>query len=363
MAAPEEKHRNRHKPGTAPGTLVAPKGAPFPKIHVMAWDEDNLVEQDVSTAGEVEPLLKKWRVVWINIDGLGSAEIIEKFGELLNMHPLVLEDILGLHQRPKTEDYGDQLFLVTRMADLRGEFLATEQVSLFIGKNFVISFQETVGDCFDPVRERIRFGKGRRVRFSRPDYLAYAILDAIIDGYFPILDHYNERLNTLEDKVVENPHRNLIHHIHGIKRDLHLLRHNLWPMREMVNGFADDEEIVSEETRTYLRDCHDHIIQVLDILETYRERASGMIDIYLSSVSNKLNEVMQVLTIIATIFIPLSFIASVYGMNFDTAVSPWNMPELHWAYGYPFALGLMAATAGGLLLWFRRKGWFGRKND
>lgn len=351
--------KKHHKPGTAPGTLVAPEGAESPVIRLMAWNEDDLIEQDIGAPEEITSFLKKWPVVWINVDGLGSTDIVERLGKIFKIHPLALEDLFNLHHRPKTEDFEDHLFIISRMASLKKDMLDIEQLSLFVGERFVLSFQERAGDCLDPVRERIRYGKGRRIRFSRADYLAYAIVDAVIDGYFPVLEAYGEKLNLLEDSVVENPHKELIANIHDIKRDLRYLRHGMWPMREMVSAFAANDEIVHEDTRPFLRDCHDHIIQVLDMLETYRERASGLIDIYLSSLGNRTNEIMRVLTIIATIFIPLSFIAGLYGMNFDPSTSPFNMPELRWPYGYPFALAVMAAIAGGLLLWFRRKGWLG----
>lgn len=354
----------RQKPGTAPGTLVPPEGAAASRVHVMAWNEDEIEEFDIKNDAGVESLpslLKRWPVVWINVDGLGSTALIEKFGEVFGLHPLALEDVLHTHQRSKTDDYDDHIFTVTRMARLIDDNLDSEQISIFLGKKFVLTFQERPGgDCLDPVRERVRHGKGRRIKFSNADYLVYAIIDAIVDGYFPVLEYYGEKLNELEDRTIENPHHDLVHEIHEIKRDLRVLRHGAWPMREMVSGLTTSGSgLVRDKTLPYLRDCHDHIIQVMDLLETNRERASALIDIYLSSITHRTNEIMRVLTIIATIFIPLSFIASVYGMNFDTAVSPWNMPELEWAYGYLFALALMAGVAGGLLNWFWRKGWLG----
>ena len=322
---------------------------------MMAYDSATLTERTIKTPDEILPFLQSSNVVWVNICGLGSTELLEEFGCLLNLHMLALEDVLNTSQRPKTEDYGDHLFIVTRMAGVRDNILDIEQVSMFVGKKFVLTFQEKTGDCLDPVRARIR--AGGRLRTLHSDYLAYAIIDAVIDGYFPVLENYGEKLYALEDEVVGQPRHELITRIHESKRDLRSLRHSLWPMREMLNGFSADTDVVREETRPYLRDAHDHIIQILDMLETYREMASGLVDIYLSSVSNRMNEVMKVLTIIATIFMPLSFLVGLYGMNFNTNISPWNMPELNWRFGYFFALGLMATVAGGLLAYFRRRKW------
>ncbi len=352
--------QTRHKPGTAPGTLVPPPDAPFSRMHLMAFDLDNIVESTPAKPEDVLPYLQKWPVTWLNVDGLGSTDMIEKLGALFNLHPLSLEDVLHTHQRPKTEEFSDYIFVVIPMGRLIDDTLNVEQISLFLGKNFVITFQERPdGDCFDPVRERIRHGKGRRVKFSLPDYVAYALIDAVIDGYFPVLEYYGRKLDEIEDDVVARPDRRQISRAHSIKRDLHYIKHTIWPMREMINGLMVDYHLIREETRPYLRDCYDHLIQILDFLETYRERSSSLVEIYLSSISNKMNEVIQVLTIISTIFIPLSFIASVYGMNFDPQRSPWNMPELEWTYGYPFVLSLMALVAGILLFFFWRKGWLG----
>jgi len=352
--------RKKKKPGTAPGTLTAPEGAPASVMTMMAYNHENLTEKEIASPDEIAPFLQSCDVVWVNIDGLGTVEILEEFGRILNLHMLALEDVLNTNHRPKTEDYGDHLFIVTRMASLKEGNLDIEQISLFVGKKFVLTFQEKAGDCLDPVRNRIRNGKRIRVLYS--DYLAYAIVDAISDGYFPALETFGELLYALEDEVVKRPRQELIARIHDTKRDLRSLRHSLWPMREMLNGFAADTDVVREQTRPYLRDAQDHVIQALDMLETYREMASGLLDIYLSSVSQKMNEVMKVLTIIATIFIPLSFIAGVYGMNFDTSY-PLNMPELRWEYGYPAVMGCMAAVAIGLLFYFKRRGWLGRDMD
>jgi magnesium transporter len=306
----------------------------------------------------VAAFLKKYQVVWVNVDGLGDAGLLDRLGAVLGLHVLALEDVLNTRHRPKVEAYEDNLFAVTRMARIRGGSLDIEQVSLFLGKRLVVSFQERPGDCFDPVRERIRKG-GTRLRFLGADYLAYALIDAIVDGYFPVLEHYSECLDEAEDKIVADPANHTIERIHELKRDFQVLRHGVWPFRELLRDLSDEMPFIKEETKLFLRDCHDHVIQVADILETFRERAAGLTDLYMSSLSNRLNEVMKVLTIIATIFIPLGFIAGLYGMNFDPDASPLNMPELRWYLGYPFALVVMLLVAAGLVYYFRRKGWIG----
>jgi magnesium transporter len=269
---------------------------------------------------------------------------------------LALEDAVNTHQRPKVEEYDDHLFVVALMVDANGS-ADTEQVAFFIGEGYVITFQERPGDCFENVRDRIRKATGR-IRTAGADYTAYALLDAIVDGYFPALEKMGDRLEVLEDRVIGTPESGNITELHDLKRDLLLLRRAIWPHREVFNTLIRDEHpLIAKETKLFLRDCYDHTVQLMDIVETYREMASGLVDVHISSVSVKLNEVMKVLTIVATVFIPLSFIASVYGMNFDRETSPWNMPELGWYLGYPFALLLMCASAAGLLWYIWKKGW------
>jgi len=261
-------------------------------------------------------------------------------------------------QRPKVERYEDCLFLVARMMSL-GERLDSEQISIYLGSGFVLTFQERVGDCLDPVRHRIREGAGR-IRSQGADYLAYALLDAVIDHYFPVLEELGERLEALEDEVLRHPSPAVISRIHAAKRDLLALRRVVWPQRESLHWLLREPiPLLAEDTRLHLRDCYDHVAHVMDMVETFRELASGLVDAYQSSLSNRMNEVMKVLTIIATIFIPLSFLAGLYGMNFSAESSPWNMPELRFYFGYPLALALMAVVAGVMLIYFRRKGWIG----
>lgn len=353
--------QKKRVPGTVPGTLVPPEGASAPRITVIAYDEHEITEHVIDNPADVQKFMTEGKTVWIDVDGLGSVETLRAFGKMFNLHVLTLEDVLNLNHRSKAETFRDYIFVVTRMATIQNDVLDLEQISLFIGRNYVLTFQERPGgDCLGPVRTRLRQNIGPYIRRRGADYLAYALIDAIIDAYFPVIEHYSDRLDALEDKVIGDPQREIIPVLHDFKRDLQSMRHDLWPMREMVNALRADHDFIQEETRPFLRDCSDHVIQILDILETYRERSASLVDIYLSSISNKMNEVMQVLTIIATIFMPLSFIASLYGMNFDTS-SPYNMPELHWRYGYLFSLGLMGVVAAGLLYFFYRRGWLGKR--
>ena len=354
---PVRKRRNRrpHK-SEAPGTLVSDPNAPRPVVHVMGYGPEEFHEEEVRDIGALAAMRGKWPVLWVNVDGVGDAGTIARLGEIFGLHRLALEDVTSVQQRPKVESYGEYLFVVARMIFSDGR-LRTEQVSMFLGKDFLLTFQERPGDCFDPVRERIRKGQGH-IRQAGHDYLAYSLLDAIVDSYFPVLEDYGERLENLEQEVITVSDERTIASILGTKRDLLTLRRTLWPTRDLFNSLLRDAAAhFSTETLIYLRDCYDHTFQVIDTLETYRESASGLLDVYLSSVSNRMNSVMKVLTIIATIFMPLTFIAGIYGMNFNPHKSPWNMPELNWYWGYPFTLTLMLLVLAGMLYFFRRKRW------
>jgi len=326
---------------------------------VITYGPEGVIEQEIQTPEAIAQFVGRWPVVWVNVDGLGDVDTIRQIGEIFSLHGLALEDVVNVHQRPKVEAYEKYLFVVLHML-LAGERLATEQLSLFLGSNFVLTFQERPGgDSFALVRDRVRKNQGR-IRTAGSDYLAYALLDAVVDSYFPALEQYGERLDAIEQEVITRPDRDTASNINRIKRDLLVLRRALWPLREIINSLLrEGTALLAEETRTHLRDCYDHAVQIIDLLETDRETAFGLLDFYLLSISNRTNEIMKLLTIIATIFIPLSFIASVYGMNFRPEASPWNMPELNWYWGYPLALGLMAAVTAGLLRYFRRKGWLG----
>lgn len=350
--------KRRTRPGAAPGTMVADPKAQRSAISLFAYGDEQFVERENVSVDDIRAIKGTTPNLWVNIDGLADIDIITELGNLFGLHSLAMEDVVNVHQRPKAEEYDDHVFVVSRMIVAEGD-IATEQVSLFLGRDFVLTFQEQPGDCFNPVRDRLRRHKGR-IRQSGGDYLAYALIDTVVDAYFPVLEEYGERIEILEDAVVTEPRPELIERVHSMKRDLLGLRRAIWPHREMINALIRDEnDLVSDQTRIFLRDCYDHTIQLMDIVETYREIASGLVDVYLSSMSTRLNDIMKVLTIIATIFMPLSFIASLYGMNFDRSVSPWNMPELGWRYGYPFALAIMAISAALLVYYFFREHWIG----
>jgi magnesium transporter len=347
----------RAAPGAAPGSLIPDPQAHSTTIHCLSFEAQRLIEERDCSAADL-PFKGAAGVLWIDIVGLGNAELIQAMGDRYGLHQLALEDVLNVHQRPKVEDYEDHLYLVLRMAK-SGTGAETEQVSIFLAEGLVMTFQERAGDCFDPIRQRIRQGKGR-VRSMPSDYLVYAIIDAIVDGYFPVVDATGEALAALEDDVVIDPQPTHIERLHELKRDLLSIRRAIWPTRDMLSALLrGDLPFLTDETRVYLRDAHDHTVQLIDIVETYREIASGLVDAYLSSQGTKLNEVMKFLTIMSTVFLPLTFVAGLYGMNFDRA-SPWNMPELGWRLGYPFALLVMAGAAAGLIYLFWRKGWLGR---
>lgn len=350
-------HR-RTSPGASPGTLVADPQAAQPDIHVIQYEVDAITLDSNVEIDALTTRLEDRGVTWVDVYGLGNIDLIKTIGERFDIHELALEDIINVHQRPKLEEYDDHLFIVARMY-VEGRDMDSEQLSIFVGKNYVLTFQERSGDCLEPVRNRIRQSRGR-IRKSGADYLSYAILDAVIDAYFPVLENYGETVEALEGQVTSFSEENVMGKIHQIKRDLLALRRAIWPMREAINALIRDETpLIKKQTRVYLRDCYDHTVQLMDMVETYREIAASLVDIQLSALSMRMNEVMKVLTIIATIFIPLGFIAGVYGMNFDRSTSPWNMPELGWYLGYPFAIGVMSLVAFGLALFFWRKGWFG----
>ena len=343
------------KAGLPPGSLVyiGDKRAEQANISVIDYDESHCYEKTTSQIRECLTLKNEKTVTWIDVDLVHQVELVEKIGECFGFHPLVLEDILNTDQRPKLEDFGDYLFVVLRMLGSNGHNngIVSEQVSIIVGPNYVISLQEREMDVFDSIRERIRTSKGR-MRKLGADYLAYTLLDAIIDNYFVVLEKLGERIEDLEEQLVANPTPAVLHSIHKLKRDMIQIRKSVWPLREVIAALERGESsLISEPTRVYLRDVYDHTIQVIDTLETFRDMVSGMLDIYLSSVSNRLNEVMKVLTIIATIFIPLTFIVGVYGMNFK------YMPELEWHWGYPAVMLIMLAIGLCMLVFFRKKRW------
>jgi len=345
-------HR-RTAPGAAPGSLVPDPQAPKPLVRLLAYDGKECVEREIRTTAEIKQIaqtLEKYPVTWVNVQGLGDVDVVRKLGEVFGLHPLALEDVLNNHQRSKVEPYGDTLFIVARMLE-GGMTLANDQLGMFLGKRFVVTFQHLVGDCFDPLRERIRRERGV-VRNCGPDYLAYAILDSVVDSYFPIAEGFGEHIEQLEEEIIGHADGEMIARVHTVKSKLLTMRRAVWPLREALHVLVrDPNPLICDETRVYLRDCADHTFQIIDLVEMYRELTSNLMDLYHSSLANRTNEVMQVLTVIATIFIPLTFIVGVYGMNFD------YMPELRWKYGYAMVWGVMLTLAGSLLWVFRRKGW------
>jgi magnesium transporter len=323
------------------------------RITYLDYDEPNFQEKQISDISECFPFKTTPTVTWINIDGIHQIDIMEKLGKQFELHPLILEDILNTQQRPKFEDFEDRIFVVLKMLSYNDQRQRTyaEQVSLVLGPNFVISFQEKVGDVFEPIRDRIRNAKGR-IRRMGADYLAYSLLDAVVDNYFVILEKISEKVESMEEELVAKPTEKTLQQIHSLKREMIFLRKSVWPLRELINSLQKSESsFIKESTQIYLRDIYDHTIQIIDTIESLRDTVSGMLDVYLSSISNRMNAVMKVLTIIATIFIPLTFIAGIYGMNFK------YMPELEWRWGYGIVILVMVVVAVLMLLYFRRKKW------
>lgn len=347
-------HRLNKKPGTAPGTIIAPheNEGEATKIRLFQYDKGFVQDKKNITASAVS-VPKGTSRLWLDVVGLRNIKEIETIGETFHLHPLLLEDITHTDQRPKFDAYDGVLYIAARMFLLNeAREIRSEQVSIIIGKNFLISFQEKTGDVFDPVRERLLMNK-KTIHSNGPAYLAYSLLDTIVDNYFLILEDIGERIETLEDELIKDPTPKTLHAINKQKQEALVLRRSVWPLRDVVNRFErEDSTLLNKETKVYIRDLYDHTVQIIEAIETYRDVLSGMVDLYLSSVSNKMNAIMKVLTIIATIFIPLTFIAGVYGMNFK------HMPELDWQYGYPLVLFFMALVVGGMLSYFKKKGWF-----
>ena len=352
---PKPFRKRSEKGGLPPGTLVhiGERKAEKVRITIIDYDAAQFQEKKVETIEECFPFKDTPAVTWINIEGLHQLDTIEKIGKHFTIHPLVMEDIANTEQHPKMEDFDDYIFLILKMLCFDEEYrrLKAEQVGLILGLNFVISFEEGEGDVFNPVRERIRNGKGR-IRKLGPDYLAYALMDVIVDSYFLILERIGNRIEDLEEDLLDEPRPETMHAIHSLKGEMLLFRKSVWPLREAISSMERGESVlIRESTGIYLRDVYDHTIHVIDTIETFRDLLSGLLDLYISSVSNKMNEIMKVLTIIATIFIPLTFIAGVYGMNFR------YMPELEWRFGYPMALLVMLIIGAGMVIYVRKRRW------
>ena len=331
-----------------------------PVISLIEYDAHSIEERTIETMDELLPCLDNDKVSWINVDGLGDPEFIKRLGQHFRIHPLALEDIFNIGQRPKVDEYDRQLFIVLDMGyeNKEGE-VVFEQVCVVLSEQFVITIQEEdSGDVFNPVRQRLRDGGGN-ARFMKSDYLAYALIDAVIDQYFPIIESLGESMEDLQETLLDQPTRERLRELHEFKRLIARIRRAIWPQREVLGRLMRDETgLVAARTKPFFRDCYDHTVIMVDILETFREATRNIMDIYLSSISIRTNEVMRVLTVISSIFIPLTFIAGVYGMNFDPKLSPFNMPELEWPFGYLFAICLMLAVAIGMIVFFKRKKWF-----
>ena len=350
------RHKRSKKAGLPPGTLlhIGRERSGKTKITILDYDEAGYRERETDSVEECLPFKDRPTVTWINIDGVNSVELLEKMGECYGFHPLVLEDVMNTEQRPKMEDYSEYIYIVLKMLRYNDQNGGTvsEQISLIVGPNFVFSFQEGIeGDVFGPVRDRIRSDKSR-IRKMGADYLAYSLIDAIVDNYFSVLEKLGEKVELLEERIVSNPATETLQEIHFLKREMIFLRKAVWPLREVISAMQRGESpLVRESTKIYLRDIYDHTVQIIDTVETFRDMVSGMLDIYLSSLSNRMNAVMKVLTIIATIFMPLTFMAGIYGMNFK------YMPELEWRLGYPMFWTVIFVIAVSMLIFFRKKDW------
>jgi magnesium transporter len=347
--------RTSAKAGLPPGTLlhIGDERTHDVNISIIDYAPDRVDEKAHATIDECAALKDKPSVTWINVNGIHNVSVMEAIGNAFNLHPLLLEDVMHTGQRPKIDDYETHLFVVLKMVKCREDHqdIEVEQISIVIGPGYVISFQEFEGDVFDAIRERIRNGKGK-IRHMGSDYIAYALIDAVVDNYFLTLERIGEVIETLQDEVLTDPGPETLQDIQQAKRDMLFFRKSVWPLREAVGILErEDFQLVTDSVRPYLRDIYDHTIQVIDTVEAFRDLISGTLDVYLSSLSNRMNEVMKMLTIIATIFIPLTFIAGVYGMNFK------YMPELEWRWGYFAVWGIMALLAALMLIGFRKKKW------
>ncbi|MEL7834169.1 magnesium/cobalt transporter CorA [Fodinibius sp. Rm-B-1B1-1] len=350
------------KPGTAPGTVehIGERHMDEIKIVVHDYDESHVEEIPIKKIQKAQQYLDAPSKTWVKVSGLHDTEKLKSIWNFFDLHPLIQEDIVHTAQRPKVEVYDNCVFFVLRLLSYSSEEqkIQSEQISIVLGENFVLSFQETDVDHFKPILDRLAI-EGSRIRKSGPDYLTYALVDAIVDYYFNVIEHIADDIERLEDQLLKEPEDDLLEQIHKIRREIIFFRKSVWPLRDAMNtAIRDESKFIDDGTKIYLRDVYDHMIQVIDNIENYRDMILGLHDMYMSHVSNKMNEVMKVLTIIATIFIPLTFVAGIYGMNFDPETSPYNMPELSWYWGYPAAMGVMGIIAVIMVVYFKRKGWF-----
>lgn len=352
-----QRFHRRTAPGEAPGTLVSDATKHQTRLHVVVYDTSTVNDRAVEQV-ESLPELRPGQILWLDVIGLADARVVEAVGKKFGLHSLALEDVLHVHQRSKAEEYSDNIYFVGRMIS-GADVLESEQLSLFLGRNFVITFQERPGDCFNAIRERLH--RNGRIRERGADYLMYSMIDAVIDAYFPRLEKIGLELDDIDGKIAVARNRGAMNQLHEIRRDLILLRKLLWQHREALNTLVRlEHQLISRETQIYLRDCLDHVVQLMDVSETDRESCLGLQELILAEIGQRTNDIMRVLTLIATVFMPLSFIVGLYGMNFDRTASPWNMPELGWYYGYPLSLIEMALIFGVMMYFFWRRGWFQR---
>ncbi|HET6277289.1 MAG TPA: magnesium/cobalt transporter CorA [Candidatus Polarisedimenticolia bacterium] len=342
--------------GARPGTLMVDTALPRPRIHLIRYSGESIHEEEVKEIASLRPILASAEFAWIDVQGLGHAQTIEGLGEIFSIHPLALEDIVHASARPKAEIYPENLLIAVRMLQLDGGGEITiRQMSLVVGRNYVLTFQETYGDVLEPVRVRLR-GGGKKLRSTGPGYLAYAIIDTIVDAYLPIIEHFTVELDTLEEQVLEQPEPAALRSLNRIRKELGRIRRSVSPQREAIGSLIrDPNDFVDETSRLYLRDTYDHCLMTSEAVETSRELVNGLMNTYMSAVSNRMNEVMKTLTLVTSLFVPLTFMAGIYGMNFEV------MPELHWRWSYPVLLLLMLIAAAGMLVHFRRRGWIGRE--
>ncbi len=349
-----QKYRKK-KPGLSPGSLVlvGEQKVDTVKITLFDYDQEHIEEKIVSNVEDCFSYRNNNRNTWINVDGLHDTEVIRKLGDLFSIHPLSQEDILDTANRPKIDDLDHYIFVSLKMLQLdsKSNKLIQEQISIIFGERFVVSFQEAEGDVFNPIRERLRLGKGR-MRKMGADYFAYTLMDSIVDNYFVIIERLGERIEDLDEEIINKLSKKTLPRIHDLKGQLIQVRKAVWPLRDIVSNLDRTEsELIKDGTSIFLKDLYDHSVQVIDTVETYRDLTSGLFDMYLTTINNRTNDIMKVLTMMATIFIPLTFIVGVYGMNFH------YLPELDWHYGYHFVWALMIAIALGILGFFRKKGW------
>lgn len=360
--AAEHRKRHRHHAkrspiGASPGTLIADPNARPSRLRAIGIAPHGHAQFDGIAVADVLRLREEWPLLWLDCVGLADTDLVAEIGAVFGLHQLALEDVVNTGQRPKTDLFDDNVFVVLKMiADVPDARL--EQLSLFFGKGYVVTFQETEGDCFDPVRRRIASGGSGRIRTRGSDYLAYALIDTVIDGYFPLLDAKGERIDELEDAMLARTQKAQTQELHQIRREVIVAKRWLWPVRDAVSALIRaDPSLVADRTKPYLNDTYDHAVRLIEIAESFRDTLTGLIELNLSLQQARTNEVVNLLTIVSTIFIPLTFLAGIWGMNFDPESSPWNMPELSAYYGYPIALGAMAVLAAVLLGYFRWKKW------